>query len=114
MAREVDLDNLQIADLHYLAQRSWLITEAESVGYENIRDLVKNRDNITQADLVLEDEIEDEEEEEIDYVDLKVEELKAELEKRELPTDGKKPDLILRLETDDANRAEEEEEEEEN
>jgi len=36
------------------------------------------------------------------YADLTVDELKAELEKRELPKSGKKADLIARLEDDDA------------
>lgn len=104
MAKHIDMDNLTIDDLHYLAQRSWLVNEAEAAGYENIRSLVANRDNIVEADLE-EEELEDEE---IDYNDLKVEELKAELEKRELPTDGKKPELVARLVEND------EEEEEEN
>lgn len=110
MAREIDLDNLTVDDLHYLGQRSWLITEAESMGYENIRSLVNNRFNITEADL---EDVEDEDEDldEIDYNDLKVEELKAELEKRELPTEGKKSELVARLLENDE---EEEEEEEEN
>lgn len=104
MAKHIDMDNLTIDDLHYLAQRSWLVNEAEAAGYESIRSLVANRDNIVEADLE-EEELEDEE---IDYNDLKVEELKAELEKRELPTDGKKPELVARLVEND------EEEEEEN
>lgn len=107
MAKHIDMDNLTVDDLHYLAQRSWLVDEAEAVGYENIRSLVANRDNIVESDL--ESEEEELEDEEIDYNDLKVEELKAELEKRELPTDGKKPELVARLIEND-----EEEEEEEN
>lgn len=107
MAKHIDMDNLTVDDLHYLAQRSWLVNEAEAAGYENIRSLVANRDNIVESDL--ESEEEELEDEEIDYNDLKVEELKAELEKRELPTDGKKPELVARLIEND-----EEEEEEEN
>lgn len=106
MAKHIDMDNLTVDDLHYLAQRSWLVNEAEAAGYENIRSLVANRDNIVESDLESEEE---ELDEEIDYNDLKVEELKAELEKRELPTDGKKPELVARLIEND-----EEEEEEEN
>lgn len=102
MARDIDFSKpLDENDIHYLRQRSWLVDEAELQGFDAIRKQV--------ADGVVEEE-EEEEADEIVYSEASVAELKAELERRELPTSGNKPELIARLEEDDAADDEEEEE----
>jgi hypothetical protein len=107
MARDIDFSKpLDENDIHYLRQRSWLVDEAELQGFDAIRKQV--------ADGVVEEEEEDDdqsdESDEIVYSEASVAELKAELERRELPTSGNKPELIARLEEDDAADDEEEEE----
>lgn len=97
MARTVDFENLSADDLQYLSERTWLISDAELNGYEGVRSAV---------DAYIAGEHEDEEET-ITYQQAKVEELRAELERRGLDTDGKKAELVERLEADDLARADE-------
>lgn len=97
MARTVDFENPSDDDLQYLSERTWLITDAELSGHEGVQDAV---------DAYLAGERE--EEEVITYKQGKVEELRAELERRNLDTAGKKDDLIARLEADDLAREDEE------
>lgn len=98
MARTVDFENLTDDDLQYLSTRTWLISDAELNGYEGVNDAVA-------AFLAGERE---EEQETITYKQAKVEELRAELERRGLDATGKKDELIARLEADDLARADEE------
>lgn len=98
MARTVDFENLTNDDLQYLSERTWLISDAELSGHEGVKDAVA-------AFLAGERE---EGEEVITYKQGKVEELRAELERRGLDTAGKKDELIARLEADDIERSDEE------
>lgn len=110
MAREIDFSKpLDEDDIHYLRARTWLVDEAELQGF-SIRDQVHN--GLSEQDSDEESGNEEQGEEEIDYSEASVAELKAELERRNLPVGGNKPELIARLEEDDANSEEEEEEDE--
>lgn len=105
MARTVDFENPSDDDLQYLSERTWLIADAELSGNTALRAKVK-------AYLAGERAVAEEEEQEtITYKQAKVEELRAELERRGLETDGKKDALIARLELDDLTADEEDDEE---
>lgn len=111
MARSIDYGNLSVDDLHYIGQRGWLVAEAEALGFPEVRALVKDRENITEDDLLEEEDDEDadetpktpaseeeeEEEDELEYDELDVAELKEELKKRDLPISGNKAELVARL-----------------
>ncbi|QPX62560.1 DNA binding protein [Arthrobacter phage Wollypog] len=121
MARDIDFDNLQEDDYPYLQARSGLVTEAELQGYKGIREEVDNwkpkdagdydaKQDVTPApqttgDAQLPttpgDNTGEEEEEDIEYSEATVEQLKAELKERGLSTSGNKEELIARLEADD-------------
>lgn len=116
MARNIDYGNLTVDDLHYIGQRAWLVEEAESLGFPEVRNLVKDRENITEDDLLEEEEDdesnsegqkeseddEEEEDDELEYDELDVAELKEELKKRDLPISGNKAELVARLVSADA------------
>lgn len=129
MARELDLTNLTDEDIPYIAQRPWLIHEAELLGVEDVQERVDaylhpetlpfsgpefpgvevlpaegaastpNAPQTEEEANVLEDDEED------DYEDWKVAELKAELTERGLPSSGVHADLVARLREDDTNRS---------
>lgn len=63
-----------------------------------------------QPETVMEDG--DEEEEYAAYEDMRVDDLRAELQRRQLPADGRKAELVERLEADDAAQESEEDDEE--
>lgn len=120
MARDIDFSaKLSEDDIHYLRQRSWLVDEAELQGFDTVRKQVSDGaaeedeefDANQDVNPAPQTQTDESEEEEIDYSEASVAELKAELERRELPTSGNKPELIARLEEDDAADDEEEEEE---
>lgn len=100
MARTIDYANLSSDDLQYLSERTWLISDAELNGHEGTRAKV-------HAYLAGEQEAANEGET-ITYQQAKVEELRAELERRGLDAEGKKAELVARLEADDEDEDEEE------
>lgn len=83
------------ADLAYLAQRPWLVTDAALQGHKTLKETVAAYARGEQA-TAAEQEIEV-----ISYAEGKMDELRAELERRGLDTTGKKAELVLRLEEDD-------------
>lgn len=102
MARSIDYGNLTVDDLHYLGQRSWLVKEAEDLGFEGVRELVLDRANIVEEDLEEEEEPEEEEEDEnTSYEELDTAALRDLLKTRELTSSGTKAELIARLVTAD-------------
>lgn len=128
MARDIDFSKpLDSDDKAYLRQRSWLVDEAELQGFDIRKDVESDapdeeeydakQDVIpapqTTGDAVVPtlpgNEADEEEEEEISYSEASVADLRAELKARELSTEGKKDELIARLEADDAESEEEEE-----
>lgn len=96
MAREVDLGAaLSVEDAHYVNQRPWLIAEAERQGVEDIRQRIAA---VIAGEQDTAPELEEEDDEEfVDIEDLTVDQLREELEARELATSGKKADLVDRL-----------------
>lgn len=95
MARTVDFENLSDDDLQYLSERTWLISDAELTGHKGVKSAVAAYVAGERA------AAEEETHEVISYAEGKVEELRAELERRGLDTSGKKTELIGRLEEDD-------------
>ncbi len=122
MAKQIDFDNLSDLDFDYVGQRPWLAEEANQAGY--LLD-VQNKTCVraipapeAKAQKLLEEEPEEidaqigvsedekdlgdeESEETFDYSDLSVSELREELKERGLSFEGKKGDLISRLESHD-------------
>lgn len=92
MARKIDYDNLVEDDFQYLADRPWLITEGDYLGHETTAAV-----NAWRAG-----EEAEEDDEVIPYEKATVQQLKEALESLGLDTDGKKADLIARLEAHDA------------
>lgn len=107
MARKIDYANLNADDLQYLADRQWLIAEGDYQGFETSKQVAA-----FHADGSVPEGSEGEDDG-IEYKDARVADLKAELESRGLPTDGKKEELIARLEADDEEEDEEDDDEEE-
>ena len=124
MAKQIDFDNLSDLDFDYVGQRPWLIEEANQAGYlvdvqnktcvratirvipaSEVQELLEEEPEEIDAQIgVSEDEkdLGDEESEEaFDYSDLSVSELREELTERGLSFEGKKGDLISRLESHD-------------
>lgn len=106
MAREIDLDNISPEDIEYIKQRPWLLEDAERYGYKIDLDA-----GAVQSPAFSQEEVGQDHENEVhgqdessedDYDDWTVDELKEELDNRELKTSGKKPELIDRLREDDA------------
>lgn len=110
MARKIDYANLNEDDLQYLSDRQWLIVEGDYQGHETSKAVNAWRENGTVPDSETDDE---DGETGVEYKDAKVADLRAELVERGLPADGKKEELIARLEADDLEHEEEEEEPEE-
>lgn len=97
MARNLDFDNLSDDDFQYLSERTWLISDQVLSGNTALpQQIAEWRSGAAAA-----------EEETITYAQAKVEQLRAELERRGLDTAGKKDALIARLEADDADEDEE-------
>jgi U3 small nucleolar ribonucleoprotein component len=113
MAKQVDYDNLSELDFEYIGQRPWLIEEAKQAGYtidldqqtcihkDAEEELLEEEPEEIDASSDDDSEDEDSEEEAIDYSDLSVSELREELKERGLSSEGKKDDLISRLESHD-------------
>jgi hypothetical protein len=117
MTKQVDLDNLSELDFEYIGQRPWLVEEAKQAGYTIDLDrqtcIHEDEDEDAEEELLEEEteeidagsdddsEDEDSEEEDVDYSDLSVSELREELKERGLSSEGKKDDLISRLESHD-------------
>lgn len=100
MARKLDFDNLSDDDFQYLSERTWLISDQVLSGNTGLpQQLAEWRSGAAAAE---------DEGETITYAQAKVEQLRAELERRGLDTAGKKDVLIARLEEDDADEDEEE------
>lgn len=98
MARKLDFDNLSHDDFQYLSERTWLISDQVLSGNTGLPQQIENwRNGVAES-----------EEETIQYKDGTVAELRAELERRGLDTDGKKPELVARLEADDADTEDDE------
>lgn len=100
MARNINYGNLDADDLEYLSTRTWLIAEGDYQGHDTTAAVEAWRADGTVPEP-------DEGETTVEYKDAKVADLRAELEERGLPTDGKKEDLIARLEADDEEEDEE-------
>jgi SAP domain-containing protein len=95
MARDIDVDNLDIDQVKYLRQRPWLIEEAKQIhDVEDIEDRMA--------------EIEQEEAKKLNdaaeagrYDGLKLPDLRLLAESRQLDKSGSKSDLISRLDDED-------------
>jgi hypothetical protein len=96
MARSIDFTNLDEDDLRYLADRQWLVNEGDAQGHETSKAVAAWREDGTVPEPA-----EDDDEDGIEYSEATVDQLRAELERRELDTTGKKAELIARLEADD-------------
>jgi len=102
MARTIDFENLKEDDYQYLSDRHWMIAEGDAQGFETSDKIAAWRAGNAPA------AVEEIDEEEIDLEKITVKELQAELKARDLPTDGKKEELIARLiEHDSADEDEE-------
>lgn len=106
MARKIDFENLTDEDLRYVSDRGWLVAEGDYLGHD-----VSGQVAAWRAGEVTDEELEEEDDEQdvIEYKDATVDQLKAELTARGLDTDGKKADLIARLEANDLEEDDEEE-----
>lgn len=111
MARKIDYAALDADDLQYLADRNWLIAEGDYQGFETSAAVAAWRADGTVPEPAPADDDDDDDDEGIEYKDAKVAELRAELERRELPTDGKKDELVARLEAHDAESEDDEDDE---
>lgn len=109
MSRQIDLSKVLDEDeAQYLRHRPWLIRDAELSGVE-----IKWPDSEfseEDAETGAESDEQESEEEEVDYSDLTVPELKAEIDARNdgredddkiAPASSKKDDLVAALEADD-------------
>lgn len=117
MAKQIDFDNLSDLDFDYVGQRPWLIEEANQAGYlldvQNKtcvragakQELLEEEPEEIDAQISVSEDEEDlgdeRPEETFDYSDLSVSELREELKERGLSFEGKKGDLISRLESHD-------------
>lgn len=104
MARTIDYTRLNEDDFNYLSTRQWLVEEGDFQGHETSKALQAWRDGEAV-------EANEDDDEGIEYKDATVDDLRAELKSRDLPTDGKKAELIARLEADDLEHEDEEDEE---
>lgn len=94
MARKIDFANLVEGDHEYLSDRHWMIAEGDAQGFETSKAIQDWRDGVEAAP---------DEDQTFDPNDMKVADLRAELEIRGLPTEGKKDELIARLVEHDSN-----------
>lgn len=124
MAKQIDFDNLSDLDFDYVGQRPWLIEEANQAGYlidvqnktcvhatirvipaSEVQELLEDEPEEIDAQISASEDEKDlgdeESEEAFDYSDLSVSELREELKERGLSFEGKKGDLISRLESHD-------------
>lgn len=131
MGKNLDLSKISEDDVEYLLQRPWLAAQAEHEGfavpeqfyiasgktvpqYIGLADSTESEEIVTGAPLGEddpEDEPEEDESEEDDrtYQEWSVDELKAELVQRDLSKEGRKQELIDRLEADDLEDEEDDE-----
>jgi hypothetical protein len=95
MAREIDVDNLDVDQVAYLRQRPWLIEEAKQVhGVDDIEDRmaeVEQKDAEKQQQAV----------EAGQYDDLNIKQLRELAANRQLDKSGPKSELIQRLQEED-------------
>lgn len=121
MSKNVDFSNtLSEDDAQYLRHRPWLVRDAELSGI-TIKWPGEADDESSQDEQTVSAEGSDDEEDEVDYHDLSVAALKAEIEARnedreeddqiEVSKGAKKDDLIAALEADDESDESEEDEE---
>jgi hypothetical protein len=118
MARDVDFENLDEDDVRYLAERPWLVDQAEREGNEDVREVVEEYALSQQAHnepgTFPVEATTPQEEADDDYDSWKKDELVAEIEDRNseredsdyLSPGGTKSDMIERLRADDAAQAE--------
>lgn len=133
MGKNIDLSQISEDDVEYLLQRPWLAAQAEHEGFavpdrfyiesgKSVPQYVGLVESTESEEVVNgvplgedpedpEDEPEEDEPEEDDrtYQEWSVDELKAELVQRELSKEGRKQELIDRLEADDLEDEEDDE-----
>lgn len=120
MSRDIDFTQpLNEADEAYVAQRPWLLTDAELKGIE----VTYERDVFTQEDAEEDDEQDTPEDEQpVDYTKFSKDDLLAEIKRRNDEREdeedhvvpaapGNKPELITALQEDDELNEEEDDEE---
>lgn len=129
MGKNIDLSKITDDDVEYLLQRPWLAAQAEHEGhavpeqfyiasgktvpqYIGLTDSAESEEVVTGDPLEEDPEEDPEDESEEDdrtYQEWSVDELKAELVQRDLSKEGRKQELIDRLEADDLEDEEDDE-----
>lgn len=94
MAREIDVDNLDIDQVTHMRQRPWLIEEAKQLGVDDIEERMVDIETKAAAD-------EQATVEAGQYDDLNIKALRELATSRQLDKSGNKAELIQRLQEED-------------
>jgi phage/plasmid primase-like uncharacterized protein len=95
MARDIDVDDLDVDSVAYLRQRPWLIEEAKQV--HGVDDIEERMAAVEQAEQAKQDKVV----ESAQYDELNLKQLRELAENRQLDKSGNKAELVQRLKEND-------------